>query len=64
MFNWEYIKSKFYFYKFNPHAIPGVSKLICRMGRHDYEACAILGPRYVKLKCFYCGKEKGSSFSS
>ena len=55
------------FYRFNPSRIPGIVQLLCKMGRHDFEAddvlyndyCRIVG---AKLKCFYCFHERGSFF--
>jgi len=53
------------FYRFNPHSIPPVSKLLCRMGRHDYEAYRFIKAKnQVILECFYCGREKGSTIRS
>ena len=34
-------------------------RMICRLGRHDYEARSVDGP-WVLLECFYCLKQKKS----
>lgn len=48
------------FYKYNPHSIPGVRQLLCKMGRHDYEAVGVDSDRCVLLRCFYCERPKRS----
>ena len=58
----------YYRVRTNWHKHPWVTRFLCWMGRHDYEAYRIdlsrtgfaHGDR-VLLKCFYCGQKKGSS---
>lgn len=57
---WDDFMATVHFYKFNPHSIPGIAQLLCKLGRHDYEAYSITLPNRVTLECFYCGKKKGS----
>jgi hypothetical protein len=53
------VTSKVNFYRYNPHAIPGVKDLLCKLGRHDYEAHSEQDNKVV-LQCFYCDKIKTS----
>jgi hypothetical protein len=64
MTKWEDIKSTFYFYRFNPHSIPLISKLLCKMGRHDFELMKVINGKSVVLECFYCLREKRSNLSN
>lgn len=50
-------KSTLLFYRFNPHAIPGIKQLLCKMGRHDYMAEEIK-ENGVILTCFYCERQR------
>ena len=45
----------------NWHKHPWISKLMCAMGRHDFEVSQ-LGARWVLLHCFYCGRCKRSYY--
>lgn len=60
--NWDDFMSTVNFYKLNPHSIPGITQLLCKMGRHDYEAVKVdkIHKRII-LECFYCLHKKGSS---
>jgi hypothetical protein len=60
--DWDDFMSTVNFFRFNPHSIPGIVQLLCKMGRHDYLPTEILGHNYVMLECFYCGKEKACTF--
>ena len=57
----EYIISTFKFFRYNPHAIPGIDKIICALGRHDYEVHSFdSANKKVLLECFYCLHKKSS----
>lgn len=43
----------------NWHKHPVMSKIMCKLGRHDYECSEIIG-EYASLYCFYCDKTKHS----
>jgi len=43
----------------NWHKYPPVSKILCKIGRHDYEPSSVEG-KWVMLYCFYCGHRKKS----
>ncbi len=53
----------------NIHKWHFLSKLLCKIGRHDYEGCGYSRGRrprdsekkFIFLKCFYCGKYKIST---
>lgn len=63
--DWDDFMSTVNFYRFNPHSIRFVSRLMCKMGRHDYEALSFnKNTNCVTLECFYCGQEKGSRIRS
>lgn len=59
----------FYKHRTNWHSHPTISKLLCYIGRCDYEAINCKqdpnDPNHwwVRLQCFYCGKEKESGFT-
>ena len=58
----------FNFYRFNSYSIPGIEKLLCHIGLHDFEAQNIIydrrgAPIGVRLMCFYCEHLKESMFS-
>jgi hypothetical protein len=60
--NWEDFMSTVNFFRFNPHSIPGICQLLCKMGRHDYEAAELdKEKKSVILECFYCQRRKSSS---
>lgn len=54
----------FYRFRDNWHTIGWVSRFLCWIGRHDYEAEDVIYSeagdiaRDVKLFCFYCGHRK------
>lgn len=59
----------FGFFISNPHSIPAVSRLICKMGRHDFEGDKVKynkkgAPVGVELICFYCEHRETSLFGS
>jgi hypothetical protein len=59
--DWEYLTSTLKFFKYNPHAIPGIEQLLCKMGRHDYEVHSVdRTSNKVLLECFYCLHKKSS----
>lgn len=60
--NWEDFMSTVNFYRYNPHSIPIISRLLCKMGRHDYEPAELdkVNKRVI-LECFYCQRRKSSS---
>jgi hypothetical protein len=43
----------------NWHKQPCISKLMCKMGRHDFELQSFTDD-WVILECFYCGKLRKS----
>jgi len=43
----------------NWHKHPLVSRLMCWLGRHDYEPESVRG-REVTMRCFYCQQSKRS----
>ena len=59
----EYLESKPYGYlRFidNWHKHPKISKIMCKMGRHDYEFDNCDKDGYGCLLCFYCDNKKKS----
>ncbi len=44
----------------NWHKHPWVSKIMCRMGRHDHEFFYMSDDTTARLQCFYCGRRKDS----
>lgn len=59
--DWDSFMSTVNFYRFNPHSTPGIAQLLCKLGRHDYEAVEVDRVHYsVILECFYCCHRKGS----
>ena len=75
MFNWDkfifrlqYLPNEIGYYKFqdNWHNLPYLSQLLCKIGRHDYEALAVgkgkkSSKREVVLICMPCGHLKTST---
>jgi hypothetical protein len=60
--DWEDFMGTVNFYRFNPHSIPIISNLLCKMGRHDYEPAELDKVRKsVILECFYCQRRKSST---
>lgn len=55
---------RFFSYHDNLHALPGVEKLLCWLGRHDYEVRETLGQNHALLECVYCPHKKRSKFVS
>lgn len=43
----------------NIHKAPVVRWLLCKIGRHDFEAVCVHGP-WAMLECFYCGRARKS----
>jgi hypothetical protein len=43
----------------NWHRLPGLRRLLCRLGRHDWEYRQRVRDG-VELECFECGKRKRS----
>ena len=60
--DWDDFMSTVNFFRFNPHALPGIRQLLCKMGRHDYMPISALS-NYVELECFYCLRRKGCTFN-
>ena len=61
-------KINFYRYRTNIHKFPVVSKLLCYIGRHDFEYSYTKfddqgDPEGAKLECFYCLQGKNSILS-
>lgn len=59
----EYIEdSRFGYLIFvdNWHKHPVMSKMMCKMGRHDYEFESVGNGGWGVLYCFYCEKKKSS----
>ncbi|KKM97497.1 hypothetical protein LCGC14_1167480 [marine sediment metagenome] len=52
----------FYRHIDNWHAHPWISKILCKIGRHDYEFVWMDGD-YGILSCFYCEKRRSSRTS-
>lgn len=50
----EDFKRMYTFFKVNPHKIPGIKKLLCKLGRHDFELGKVKSFKCVELYCFYC----------
>lgn len=58
---WDDIIHSVIFYRYNPHSIPYISKIMCNLGRHDFEPLEVHGDnKSVTLECFYCQKRKKS----
>ena len=58
-------KISYFSYRTNWHKHPLISRIMCWMGRHDYEYAETLydsqgDPHGAKLECFYCLQQKGS----
>lgn len=51
------------FYRVNPWKLPFISRFFCKIGMHDYELLKADCTHSVKLQCFVCLHEKGSSFN-
>lgn len=53
----------------NWHSHPTLSKIMCKLGRHDFSPihCAVdtddLNRWYVTQQCFYCGHLKETGFT-
>ncbi len=45
----------------NVHKIRFIAKLLCKIGRHDFEYAQSYGVRTALLQCVYCGREKSST---
>ncbi len=64
MQKWDDFIHSMSFYRFNPHSLPIIRNVLCKMGRHDYEASSIKllpdGKSWVLLECFYCLHKKKS----
>jgi len=60
---WEFCFDTYCWYKHvdNWHTQPLISKIMCKMGRHDYELKSYINIKYAALYCFYCEKVKHSS---
>ena len=58
------LKATLMFFRHNPHSIPGIRDLLCKMGRHDYEAISLsdFNLSGCILECFYCQRRKTSHF--
>jgi hypothetical protein len=60
----EDVLSTLRFFRYNPHSIPGIRNLLCKLGRHDFEAEKLNGTETgVILRCFYCEHKKNSFFT-
>ncbi len=42
----------------NVHKLPVIRRLLCIIGRHDYELKAVLNKGSAELVCFYCERVK------
>lgn len=61
---WDDLKHSITFYRWNPHSIPVVSNLLCKLGRHDYEPLYLnKDKKSIVLECFYCQRRKVSILS-
>ena len=54
----------YYAYIDNLHKHPIISKVMCKLGRHDYEVDVSTGPREAVLFCMRCGVRKHSKNTS
>jgi len=45
----------------NWHKHPWISRLMCWLGRHDYEFVEMVNYRTARLSCFYCERKKHSA---
>lgn len=53
--SWDNFLGTLKFFRYNPHSIPGLSDLMCKLGRHDYQVSSVnRRARLVMLECFYC----------
>jgi hypothetical protein len=60
--------NSFYLHRTNWHSWPPLSRLLCRLGRHDYEFVRTEVTEHVHsddtkwgiLECIYCGQLKKS----
>lgn len=54
----------FYGTRTNIHKIRPISKLMCYLGRHDYEIApdANRYSTHIEIECFYCGHKKASYY--
>ena len=68
MYKWFKNRYGFYCFRTNWHKHPYISKIMCWMGRHDFEATKPgvklgkkLGLTWLTLKCFYREQKKNSA---
>ena len=57
----------FYQFRTNWHSWPPLSRLLCWIGRHDYEFVSAGEKEYKNrglLECIYCGQQKVSTRST
>lgn len=55
--------NSFYLHRTNWHSWPPLSRLLCWIGRHDYEFLRA-DDNWGTLVCMYCGAQKRSYASS
>jgi hypothetical protein len=51
-------------FRTNWHTFPPLSRLMCWLGRHDYEFNGLVGTMTAELECFYCLHKKHSHIIS
>ena len=50
---------RYYMFVTNWHKHPWISKLCCKIGRHDYELNkSFPEKKIIELECWYCGHSK------
>jgi len=55
---------RFFKPKDNWHKLPYIRRLLCLLGRHDFELSQVITHSYVILECFYCLKKRASSVNT
>ena len=56
--SWDNFKETINFFKHNPHSIPGIAQLICKLGRHDYRIIHTnMWSKISILKCRHCSHQ-------
>jgi len=58
---WDNFIGSLRFYRYNIHSIPLISNLLCKIGRHDFEAMSG-NSSFALLECFYCEHKKRSHY--
>lgn len=58
---WNLVNPDYFRVHDNLHKHPLISKIMCWMGRHDYEFKYMIDEGTARLQCFYCEHKKTST---